>query len=145
VCPLDGLRENVADDRRDSATAIYHGRSRGAVIDDKAIVALIKFQECHAGEFPVISEPNEPTAHQLQAAGWIGEGDDLLFRYKRLLSDRDAPRVGNGALKFDDGQPFRLCSRQTLDARRDELAAISEGANKSWCSPAGERPARVRP
>ena len=25
------------------------------------------------------------------------------------------------------------------------LAWISEGANKSWCSPAGERPARVRP
>jgi hypothetical protein len=26
-----------------------------------------------------------------------------------------------------------------------ELAWISEGASQSWCSPAGESPARVRP
>jgi hypothetical protein len=28
---------------------------------------------------------------------------------------------------------------------RTALARISEGANKSWCSPAGARPVRVRP
>jgi hypothetical protein len=26
-----------------------------------------------------------------------------------------------------------------------ELAHVSEGANKSWCSPTGARPVRVRP
>ena len=78
--PLDTLRKHVADDRRNSAVAIDYGRSRSAVIDNKAIVAFKKFQECHAGEFPVISEPNEPSGHKLQVAGWICEGDDLLFR-----------------------------------------------------------------
>ncbi|MFZ1010638.1 MAG: hypothetical protein WAN65_27615, partial [Candidatus Sulfotelmatobacter sp.] len=34
---------------------------------------------------------------------------------------------------------------QTNGEQRKFLAWISEGANKSWCSPAGARPARVRP
>jgi hypothetical protein len=32
-----------------------------------------------------------------------------------------------------------------LKTYETSLAWISEGANESWCSPAGERPARVRP
>jgi hypothetical protein len=39
-----------------------------------------------------------------------------------------------------------LVSDGPISARRiRELAWISEGANKSWCSPTGERPVQVRP
>ncbi|WP_354141517.1 hypothetical protein [Bradyrhizobium sp. LB11.1] len=90
--------------------------------DDEAVLAFIHFQERHAGELPVISELNEPSAHEMRAAGRIGERHDLLLRHGRFLPDRDTPRVGNGALEFDDSQLFPLAPRQAQDA----------GARSAW-------------
>ncbi len=123
--PHDTLGEDVADDSRDAAVAIDHRRSRGAVIYNQAVLAFIHFQERRAGEFPAISELNEPSSYEMKAAGRIGERHNLFFRHERLLTDREAPRGGNGALKFDYGQLFRLARRQALDACGDELAVIS--------------------
>jgi hypothetical protein len=95
------------------------------VIYDQAVVALVQFEECQAGELPIVSEPNEPPAYELGTAGRIGEGHDRLFGREWFSSDREAMRVGYRTLKFDDRQSFRSGSSQPPDARSDELAAIA--------------------
>ena len=107
-----------------AAGAIDHRRPRGTVIDHQAVLAFIHFQQRHAGELAVIAKSNEPSAYESRIAGRKSQGHDLLFRYKRLVPDRGAPRSGNGALQFDDRQLLHRPCRQAPDARGDDLAAI---------------------
>ncbi len=125
VTPMDALRENVADDRRDPAVAINHGCSRSAVVDDEPILAFIHFQERHAGELPVVSESNEPPFHGMRSAGRKGEGRDPFFRHEWLPAERNTLRLHGGMLEFDDSKLFCLVPRHALNACSDELAAIS--------------------
>ena len=73
-------------------------------------------------------------------------GVDVLDRYLREFALQDMRRrVAGCFVALDDAQAivgfYTLAATSvTLDA----LAWISEGANKSWCSPTGARPVRVR-
>jgi hypothetical protein len=59
ICPLEGLGEDVPDDRRDPALAIDDGRSGRAVIDDEAVVAFVHFDQRHAGELAGVPDADE--------------------------------------------------------------------------------------
>ena len=52
----------------------------------------------------------------------------------------EAPVALNGRWRNLAGR-----SRRVVRVPESALAQLSEGANKSWCSPTGARPVRVRP
>src|SRR5262245_60824766 len=95
ICPMDALREHIADDCCNSAVTIEHRCSGRTMINNEAVFALIQFQERHAGNLAIVSYTYEPSSYDARAAFRIGDGYNLLFRRKRLPPNRNGVGVSD--------------------------------------------------
>ena len=110
--PLQTLGEYVADDRRNASVAIDYRCSRGAVIDDKAVVAFIHLEQCGTSKPLAGSKLNEPSPNEMREAFRVDDCQDLLFRHQRLPANPESVRGENGTLELDDGKLFGLVPGQ---------------------------------
>jgi len=81
---------------------------------------------------PVKNVQRRSLEHTLPASMTVGSKQHLL---RRSISNNKQSVV----FKSETAQA------STTAVKGPRLAWISEGANKSWCSPTGARPVRVRP
>ena len=70
-------------------------------------------------------------------------GNDALSKEEAALIGPEMP--SEVLARFGSGEMAPVIPIGREAEARAALAWISEGANKSWCSPTGARPVRVRP